>query len=467
MAHWPADPFELLGVANNSPPKDIQRAYVRLIKRYKPEHYPDQFKRLREAYEHASAISSFRAIQEAASSQETSADESSTGDESDHSEAQDKPPVVDEKPTLEQDLWDLAIQGDEQAAYNRLRELRLAKPDSTNIQARLYWLLMLHPELDPERSPLDYLVEGLGNDPQCWPFLELYRRHLDFDRKEVANARCGRVLHVEMPGHMLLVFLAWRWTAAERMGLEIKAIERDLEVVRERVLMESEQTWVRVLFAAIDVLAWSNDPRAEELFDRLAREAESLDRWPELANDFTRLDHLKVLRAEWRIFLRWQEGKVLPIARLIPLAWRNPYLILRWKLIKLLEPLAADQTRSLRGFDVFFAHCPNLLAQLCGYLDWLTNQESATREDLSDEQLESRIFRHFSRQKREAYVAQRAGWLEFLIRESIHPLLVCQLAANRPEYRLPDETYLSSCIESDVPLLCAWHAHHVFWMGIP
>src|SRR5688500_12033029 len=51
--HWPDDPFRLLGVEPPATETDVKRAYTRLIRRFKPEHHPEQFRRVREAYEHA------------------------------------------------------------------------------------------------------------------------------------------------------------------------------------------------------------------------------------------------------------------------------------------------------------------------------------------------------------------------------------------------------------------------------
>lgn len=50
------DPFELLGVDPASSPVSVKRAYLRLVKRYKPESAPEEFVRIREAYELASSI---------------------------------------------------------------------------------------------------------------------------------------------------------------------------------------------------------------------------------------------------------------------------------------------------------------------------------------------------------------------------------------------------------------------------
>src|SRR5262245_43948354 len=48
---WPDDPFQLLGVEPPTTEQDLKRAYTRLIRRFKPEHHPEQFRRVREAYE--------------------------------------------------------------------------------------------------------------------------------------------------------------------------------------------------------------------------------------------------------------------------------------------------------------------------------------------------------------------------------------------------------------------------------
>ena len=51
VERWPADPRKLFGLAPNATHRELKRAYIALIKRFKPEHAPDQFRRIREAYE--------------------------------------------------------------------------------------------------------------------------------------------------------------------------------------------------------------------------------------------------------------------------------------------------------------------------------------------------------------------------------------------------------------------------------
>jgi hypothetical protein len=51
VSRWPSDPFDVLGLARPATETDAKRAYTKLIRRFKPEHHPEQFRRVREAYE--------------------------------------------------------------------------------------------------------------------------------------------------------------------------------------------------------------------------------------------------------------------------------------------------------------------------------------------------------------------------------------------------------------------------------
>ena len=42
--------YSLLRIAKNASPEDVRNAYVRLVRRYPPEHFPEKFAKLREAY---------------------------------------------------------------------------------------------------------------------------------------------------------------------------------------------------------------------------------------------------------------------------------------------------------------------------------------------------------------------------------------------------------------------------------
>ena len=43
--------YETLHVPRDADPEDVRRAYVRLVRRYPPEHFPERFASLRRAYQ--------------------------------------------------------------------------------------------------------------------------------------------------------------------------------------------------------------------------------------------------------------------------------------------------------------------------------------------------------------------------------------------------------------------------------
>ena len=45
------DPWKILGVAPDSGPEEIRRAYLKKIKAYPPDRAPQEFERIRDAYE--------------------------------------------------------------------------------------------------------------------------------------------------------------------------------------------------------------------------------------------------------------------------------------------------------------------------------------------------------------------------------------------------------------------------------
>ena len=47
----PDDPYAVLGLEQDAGAEDVRRAYFRLVRQYPPEAHPDEFKRIREAYE--------------------------------------------------------------------------------------------------------------------------------------------------------------------------------------------------------------------------------------------------------------------------------------------------------------------------------------------------------------------------------------------------------------------------------
>src|SRR5579883_3032310 len=125
---WPRDPFRLLGVQPGISARDLRRAYLQLIRRYKPEHAPNEFRLIREAYEKAQRFtevmgSHWRIVEPPDPTEEDSSpnpEDSSRNGEQDGpaSSGSGRTSTVDrsnEEPG-EEDFWELACTGQIEAS---------------------------------------------------------------------------------------------------------------------------------------------------------------------------------------------------------------------------------------------------------------------------------------------------------------------------------------------------------------
>ena len=53
--------YNLLHVEKNASPEEVRKAYVRLVRRYPPEHFPEKFTALRKAYQQLALSDDFLA----------------------------------------------------------------------------------------------------------------------------------------------------------------------------------------------------------------------------------------------------------------------------------------------------------------------------------------------------------------------------------------------------------------------
>jgi DnaJ domain len=266
-ARWPQNPYDLLGVRPGVAAKDVRRAYARLIRTYKPEQHPEQFRRIREAYEavlqHLEWFGFMQAQQEPPET-EPPGEPISTRPTAAPSteEAAGAPAAEPTRPRSPQEMiheaWQQAVAGDAAAAYQRLTGLRAANPTVEAVYAPLYWLLALAPELDPGCSPRDWLVDGLLATGLSGRLRELYRREVADDPSEALGTRFERLLASPGPAAVLADLLEGRWQVAGRLQ-DWRVIRLDVDAQRGRFLREDEDLWSRLLLAAVDQLAWGDD----------------------------------------------------------------------------------------------------------------------------------------------------------------------------------------------------------------
>jgi hypothetical protein len=470
LSRWPESPFELLGVRPGTPAREVRKAYSRLIRHFKPEQYPEHFRRIRDAFE---AVQRFGAFFDDLPEQEPAPERIPFPDESppdepafpnlelDPSPADAGPgPRVFRRPGQEDDLgslWDRACNGEMREVYQRLRELadRLGNPQEACV--RLYWLLRTAPELDPCRSPCDWLVRALRSGGWSGPCRDLYEREINRRPEEVLEERFAHLLQVEAPLPILSEWYRWRWQAAARLG-EWRVITRDLTAARPRFTAGLEDAnWVLLLLAALDHLAWFSEREPEMVVKKYCDELEGLTHL-HARNNLDRLDILLEMSRSWKGLMA-ERNPLFEVVGVIPASWNGATSELRRPLQAALRKLLADPEKALAVFDGLKANAPLVFVQLSRLIQTVVEVPPyAEVEPPSSEDL----------QRLAASFVELLPLDMRLLRASFYHFCTCELllpeeAATAME-RVPGcPTLFLEQVRKDEPLRLACLAYRWFW----
>jgi hypothetical protein len=515
LARWPENPYELLGVSFGVLPRDLRRAYTRLIRVYKPEQYPEHFQRIRDAYEtilrhiemfgflgtheeppdeepspqpaEASPAEDFPFSLEIDPPAGRSADEpplereEDEGVDADIEEilqryANEPPPEreEDEEPLrphprlsgLDEelcDLWDRVCKGEVETVYHRLRELHEKHPGQSAVYLRLYWLLALYPELDSLRSPCDWLATGLRATGLTGDLHELYRREMEGDPAEALTGRCAQLLACPVRAGLLASVAEWRWQAAGRLG-QWDVVARDVQFLRGPILREDEEIWVRLLLSAVDQLAWAPELSWRELKDRYCQE---IEQFPHLAThlggELDRLDFLRELSSGWHL-LRARQTLPSTHLHLIPLGWTRPFAEVRPAFLVFLNWVAHYPHDALRNFDAIKQQASGVLAQFGRLLDQYRDEMDEPPPEPSVNVTTTRLVLDFFDEVGFLdYQDIRPRLLDFCLREAIAPEMMAEIVDGRPAYHVSDEEHLAQGLTNDWALRYVVLAHQLFW----
>jgi hypothetical protein len=448
-ARWPTDPFVLLGVARDVLPRDLRRAYTALIRVYKPEQYPEQFRRIREAYEILSRYAEFNFPRSDEPPAETPVAEGS---------------YPTHAPIFEEELaaaWEEACNGATASAYAHLRQLHERFPGRDDACVRLYWLLALEPELDNVRDACGWLTEALTGSGLSGPARELYRRELAANPAEAASERCTRLLSCPAPPFLLLDLLEWRWHAAAS-GPLVALVQHDTEALRARLIAQDEHAWARVLLVAIHHLAWSEDAAAEDLLGDCYRELESLTHVHQFIHEeLAQLDYLLELAAAWEDAKK-QGGVPVEFLSLIPRSWSRPLAEYRTDLMRFLAQVSAALEDHLTLFDRIRARFPALLLQMGNMLTSLQYTAEPPPDPRSGATMAERLFELVSASPWQNYPRFREVLLSYCVSECVAPESVATALAELPNHWLKDR-HLSQAVFDDWPLRYVCLAHRLLW----
>lgn len=476
---WPRDPFKLLGVAPGVTPRDLKRAYTRLIRLYKPEHHPEAFGRLREAYETLQRlvergnylvldVSGDGAVSMRGNGAPSGSSDEAPAASSAERQAESAPcPAAHRAPSRDEQLderWRWAIEGNAERAYRGLCELHAQAPHLADACLRLYWLLSIEPRLDRERSPADWLATGLMASGLSGPLRELYRRELAANPAEAQTARSIALVDAPAADGHLIDLVVCRWNALARLGQAVEAIEADLKRLAPRLRAgDNDEAWARLLLAAADQLAFAEGGRAAKLLARCDADLNALVHLQfQLSGELDRLEFARELGSRARSLSRRTpvHDEFLEIVRL---SWTADIGEMWPRFMAYLGTVAAAPAWSLKNFDAVAKSALPLLTQFRVALQMLDRWLEPSAEARTDDELAAAIVDFALEIPSGKYADWRLPLLGFCLREVIMPEDAVESLASHREFQLVGDEHVSQSLENDLALICVCHSCRLFW----
>jgi|SRR5579883_546482 len=417
--NWPTDPFALLGVPRSVSEADLKRAYTRLIRKYKPEHAPEEFRRIREAYE--AAIEMSRWYRDAPPVRETFGDlpftpVSPSAPESTNRSPEQPPHETQIDPSVQpvshdpvELAWTDAISGHWNDAYSALVSLADAHPHRADLPLRLYWLLALRPTLDATRTRHDWLATALARARLSGPAVELYRRELAVDPSVALYGPYVKLLELpDVDGRNLLAVANARLAAAAQDG-RWALLELDLEALAARANAFPDAEWLRYVADLAGRAAGDRPPLVDRCYTLLTglRHLHLSHGWA-----FDRLEHRQGMLTNLRM-ARIPE----PVRRALAAAESGRDV--KKSLSDVIEWAAHNPFVALRTYDVGMAS-PAGRPFLMAFGQLLANHSEPPGEYPQD-LLRHLVRKGLSRLPLRDYIRARGPLMQFLLAEQIDP----------------------------------------------
>ncbi len=296
-AAWPTNPYALLNVPENISRSQLRRTYHKLIRRFKPEQYPEEFRRIREAYE--------AVLRHVEFNERYPVDDESTGtdDAASVETSSDAPTLPPVRVVVEDPLqtWRGGIDGDAAALYSALQAKLNLHRDDAQLYAQLAWLLRAAPDVDPDLQPNDWLVGGLIQTSQTDTLVELYRRELRCNDGEALGERAHRLFKISPPRRWLVILARVRWHRAVHHN-QSEVILSDLEAYdcASRPFADRDLAW-QIESTAMRALWLFRSPSVESYTEaRMRKLEEEFGHDPQFYDMLAWLDTSRELARAWQ-----------------------------------------------------------------------------------------------------------------------------------------------------------------------
>jgi hypothetical protein len=458
VSRWPENPFEILGVEPGVSHDALRRAYSERVRRFKPDKFPEQFQRIRAAYDlirnrGGSELPFFIPTQNpsAHDARPWSPFSSEPATDGLGTRAVDALAEVAQR----------ATSGDVRAAYQELLQLRDSDSDREETYVWLYWLAVLFPHVTADPSPASWLLTGLEKARTLGQLVPLWQLELAHAPAAAIEPRYLQL--IATGGRLTHNLLRWRWEAAWMLhgeetfdGLYREVIVNDVESLRSSPLHLEPRQWCQVLHLAVERLTWCTYSEGRVACNRFVDEIDELIRLrDEFRPSLFTVDFLLSAGRDWRVI----EGGQGEWARAICNTWLCPEAETEAIVRRLLDDLGRDPPNALERLDALRKRASTLLWRL----DHLIQELEANDAPHQPDELATRALERFLVScGRQTYAAARPRLFRFLIAECLLPEQAATVLENGVS-KGEGPGGLADTIRNDVPLRCACAAARHRW----
>jgi hypothetical protein len=255
LEQWPEDPFELFGISPQSGERELRRAYHRQIKKYKPEHYPDHFRRLNEAYERLKPFVAFHQTAFVPEAEQPVSAKTFQPDPPRSAAPRARRESLDRESAAIASAWKQTAADPHSAAVAELFRMREQSPRDEDLVLRAFWAARLGargPGL-PNR-PLEILEAYLQAAGLSGRVFQLYLMELERTPRATTSDSARRLLRGAAAEPRLTELTRAIWLGCRRLR-ETDRILEDLEFLRDELFFDSTPIWIQVLYQAAEILA--------------------------------------------------------------------------------------------------------------------------------------------------------------------------------------------------------------------
>lgn len=263
LEDWPSDPYKVLDVDESTDKKTLKRLYTKLIRVYNPNHSPEHFRKIREAYDEV--LENLKSVAYFAS----------LGVEVGESPEEEQEIPKDRQDWYDQslDLWQDAIAGNIEGALSKFHEAHKQDPDP-DTTLKLYWLMKLtqcsfKDLITCLQKSIEHSADGR--------VLQAFFRELENEEDFTISTDFLNFI-IKAAGNDLGLFrqlVVKRWEVFYKRK-ELVNIQNDLEEARERFSLVSEDEWALLLLFVHKFISFANGEEVVPMLKKYHAELESI-----------------------------------------------------------------------------------------------------------------------------------------------------------------------------------------------